>query len=43
MRRSQRFLFALNAGWMGLSVMDSLHVLLLPAVLLNYVPAELKE
>ncbi len=44
MRRSPAFLFALNAGWMGLSVMwDSLHVLLLPAVLLNYVPAELKN
>jgi MFS family permease len=32
-------LFAINAYWIGLSIMwNSLHVIILPAVLLNYVP-----
>ncbi len=44
MRRSPGFLLALNTSWIGMSVMwNTLHVLLLPAVLLNYVPVDLKN
>jgi len=38
------YLFALNAYWIGLGFMwNSLHVTILPAVLLNYVPADKKN
>ncbi|MEN6570656.1 MAG: MFS transporter [Anaerolineaceae bacterium] len=38
------YLFVLNAYWIGLSFMwNSLHVTILPAVLLNYVPATQKN
>ena len=45
MRRvSGWYLFVLNAYWIGLSFMwNSLHVTILPAVLLNYVPAAQKN
>ena len=44
MRRSPGFLLALKSSWIGMSVMwNTLHVLLLPAVLLNYVPVDLKN
>lgn len=45
MRRvSGWYLFVLNAYWIGLSFMwNSLHVTILPAVLLNYVPATQKN
>jgi len=37
-------LFAVNAYWFGLSIMwNSLHVIILPAVLLNYVPETQKN
>jgi MFS family permease len=37
-------LLVLNTYWLGLSFMwNGLHVIILPAVLLNYVPAELKN
>jgi MFS family permease len=37
-------LFALNAYWLGLSFMwNSLHVIILPAVLLHFVPDQLKN
>ena len=37
-------LLVLNAYWFGLSVMwNSLHVIILPAVLLNFVPETLKN
>jgi MFS family permease len=37
-------LFAINAYWLGLSFMwNSLHVIILPAVLLNFVPDNLKN
>jgi len=39
-----RYLFVLNAYWIGLSFMwNSLHVTILPAVLLNYVPETQKN
>ncbi|MCJ7703444.1 MAG: MFS transporter [Anaerolineales bacterium] len=40
MKRARTFdLFAINAYWFGLSILwNSLHVIILPAVLLNYVP-----
>ncbi len=38
------YLFILNAYWIGLSFMwNSLHVTILPAVLLNYIPSEQKN
>ena len=38
------YLFILNAYWIGLSFMwNSLHVTILPAVLLNYVPENMKN
>jgi len=38
------YLFILNAYWIGLSFMwNSLHVTILPAVLLNYVPSTQKN
>jgi len=41
---SGRYLFVLNAYWIGLSFMwNSLHVTILPAVLLNYVPETQKN
>jgi len=45
MRRvSTGYIFLLNAYWVGLSFMwNSLHVIILPAVLLNFVPASLKN
>ncbi|NMC85623.1 MAG: SLC45 family MFS transporter [Anaerolineaceae bacterium] len=45
MRRvSGGYLFVLNAYWIGLSFMwNSLHVTILPAVLLNYVPSAQKN
>jgi MFS family permease len=43
-RVSGWYLFVLNAYWIGLSFMwNSLHVTILPAVLLNYVPANQKN
>jgi MFS family permease len=40
MKKARAFdFFAINAYWVGLSIMwNSLHVIILPAVLLNYVP-----
>ena len=44
MRRSPGFLLALNTSRVGMTVMGYwVHVLLLPAVLLNYVPVDLKN
>jgi MFS family permease len=45
MKKARAFdYFAVNAYWLGLSVMwNSLHVIILPAVLLNYVPETLKN
>src|SRR5512133_3174376 len=38
------YIFVLNAYWIGLSFMwNSLHVTILPAVLLNYVPSNQKN
>ena len=44
MKRSGWYLFVLNAYWIGLSFMwNSLHVTILPAVLLKYVPETQKN
>jgi hypothetical protein len=45
MKKASAFdLFAINAYWFGLSMMwNSLHVIILPAVLLKYVPETQKN